>query len=154
MAGLVAFVAVALVTGWLGSIPTSAALESWYPSLIKPSFTPPAVVFPIVWSVLYVVMGVAAWLAWIAPGSVARNTVLALFFIQLALNASWSWAFFGLQDPMLALFVIVALDAAVLWMTLAARRVNRAAAFLFLPYLAWIAFATALNAAITFMNQS
>jgi len=147
-------VGVALVTGWLGSIPTSAGLESWYPSLAKPAFTPPDVVFPIVWSVLYVIMGAAAWLAWIAPGSVARNTVLALFFVQLALNASWSWAFFGFQDPGLALIVIAALDAAVLWMTLASWRVNRVVAVLFVPYLAWIAFATALNAAITFMNQT
>ncbi len=150
--GLVAFLGVSLAAGWLGSVATATGLESWYPGLNKPFFTPPDAVFPVVWTILYLMMGVAAWLIWSGPGSVARNTALTAFFVQLALNAGWSWAFFGAQNTALGLATIIALTAAVAWMAASARHVSRPAAILLLPYLAWVGFATVLNATIFFLN--
>ena len=113
--GLAAFVASALVAGWLGSIAISAAAPTWYSALAKPGFMPPDAVFGVVWTVLYVVMGVAAWLVWLEPGSVGRNAALTAYFVQLALNAVWVWAFFGAQSTGLGLTAIVALFLAVAW---------------------------------------
>ncbi|MHA1555113.1 MAG: TspO/MBR family protein [Alphaproteobacteria bacterium] len=152
LVGLVAFVGAALATGWVGSIATTAGLQTWYPALEKPMFTPPSTIFPLVWTILYVLMGLAAWLVWNKPGSVRRNAALAAFFVQLALNAAWLWAFFGAQSTRLGLGAVILLLLAVAVTTMAFWRLSRLAALLLLPTLAWVAFATVLGGAIFFLN--
>lgn len=150
--GLAVFVAAALAVGWLGSIAISAGAPSWYAGLSKPGFMPPDAVFGAVWTVLYVLMGVAAWLVWLEPGSIVRNAALMAYFVQLALNAAWAWAFFGAQSTGLGLAAILALFLAVAWMVIAALAVSRPAAILFLPTLVWVGLVAALNTVIFLLN--
>jgi tryptophan-rich sensory protein len=153
IAALVAFVALALIAGWIGSLATAPNIPTWYAGLVKPSFNPPNAVFPVVWTVLYIVMGFAAWLVWRTPADKAsRRTALIAWFVQLALNVLWSFAFFGAHSPLAGLIVIVALLIAIVVTILAFRRVDGLAALLLVPYLAWVGFATILNAAIFSLN--
>ncbi len=137
-----------------GSLFTSEALPLWYASLVKPPFTPPSWLFAPVWTALYAMMAVAAFLIWrLDAGRDRVLTALAAFFVQLLINAIWTPAFFGLRSPLLGLAVIVMLDAAVLLTAFLFWRLRRAAALLLLPYLAWLGFATVLNAAIWRLNR-
>jgi benzodiazapine receptor len=147
--GLVAWVWVAMSGGLVGS---QFGVGPWYDQLDKPWWTPPPVAFPIVWSALYVVMGVAAFLVWRRHGFNGARIALGLWFIQLALNAAWSWVFFGLQSPGAAFFEIILLWGAILSTFLAFRQRDRLAAILMLPYLVWVGFAFALNYTIWRMN--
>jgi len=121
----------------------------WYAGLRKPSWNPPGWVFGPVWTVLYAAMAVAAWRVWKAGDS---RPALALYAVQLALNAAWSWLFFGLHRPGLAFVDIVALWAAILATTLAFFPKDRAAGWLMVPYLAWVSFAAVLNFTLWRMN--
>ncbi len=153
VAALVAFVAVALLAGWLGSMATTPNIPTWYAGLDKPSFNPPNAIFPVVWTVLYILMAVAAWMVWRTPAAPPRRrAALVLYAIQLVLNVAWSFAFFGAQSPLAGLVVIGLLLGAIVATILAFRAVNRIAAWLLLPYLAWVAFAMVLNAAIFSLN--
>jgi tryptophan-rich sensory protein len=152
IAGLVLFAALCLGIGALGGAVTAGSVDSWYPTLVKPSFNPPNWVFGPVWTALYLLMAVAAWRVWRAVDWDRARGPIALFALQLAINLGWSVAFFGLRGIGLALIVILALDLAVLATALQFRRIDRAAALLLLPYLAWIAFATALNLALWRLN--
>ncbi len=150
---LVGLAALCLGIGALGSLATTPNLEPWYASLEKPAFTPPPIVFPVVWTTLYLMMALSAWLVWRTPGPYyPKRTALIAFFLQLALNAAWSWAFFAAQSPLFGLVVIALLLAALLWTIVAFARISRPAAWLLVPYLAWGSFATVLNAAIFVMN--
>ena len=150
---LAVFIAIALLAGWLGSMATTPNIPTWYAGLEKPSFNPPNSIFPIVWTALYVLMAVAAWLVWRAPASPPqRRAALVLYFVQLAVNVAWSFAFFGAQSPLAGLVVIAVLIVAIVATVLAFRRISGLAAVLLLPYLAWVAFATVLNAAIYALN--
>jgi translocator protein len=147
-------VAIALAAGWLGSLATAPNIPTWYAGLAKPAFNPPNEVFPIVWTILYILMAVAAWLVWRAtaePG--ARRNALVAYGVQLVLNLAWSFAFFGAQSPLTGLVVIVPLVLAIVWTIVAFRRVSRTAAWLLVPYLAWVSFATVLNGAIFVLNS-
>ncbi len=131
------------------SIGFATAPGTWYQGLAKPSFNPPDWLFGPVWSLLYVLIAIAGWRIWrVAPDSGAMR----LWGLQLVLNYLWSPIFFGLQRPGLALVVIVALLAAILGFVALARRLDRPAAWLFVPYALWVAFATLLNAAIWRLN--
>lgn len=123
----------------------------WYAALAKPGWTPPSWVFGPVWTLLYVLMGVAAWLVWDRHRNAAR-VALTLFVLQLIVNAAWSWLFFGLRSPALAFAGIVLLWALILATVIAFRRLRPPAAALLLPYLAWVTFAAALNFAIWRLN--
>lgn len=123
----------------------------WYAALAKPGWTPPSGVFGPVWTLLYVLMGVAAWLVWDRHRNAAR-VALTLFVLQLIVNAAWSWLFFGLRSPALAFAGIVLLWALILATVIAFRRLRPPAAALLLPYLAWVTFAAALNFAIWRLN--
>jgi tryptophan-rich sensory protein len=140
---------VALINGSV----TYPEIPTWYASLAKPSWTPPNWVFPLVWSVLYVMMGVSLWLLWDRAADTARRgTALTLFFQQLVLNAAWSSVFFGLHHTRAALVIIVLLAAAIAATILAAWRTQRIAAWLLVPYLCWVVYATTLNAGIVALN--
>lgn len=147
--GLAAFVVMCFGVSLLGGRATLPALAHFYPSLVKPSWTPPSWVFGPVWTLLYPMVAVAGWLAW-REGRSRRGTLL--FLLQLGLNAAWPWLFFAERRIDLALTCVVALVAAIALTIVAFWGVSRAAAVLMLPYLAWVAFAATLNAAIWRMN--
>lgn len=135
----------------IGSLATREAVEGWYLTLQKPAFTPPGWVFGPAWTLLYIAMATALFLAWRAPEKSPRVPIL-LFSVQLALNALWSVLFFGLQQPLLALIDIAALWILILLTTLSFLPRSRAAAALMVPYLLWVLFATALNLGIVLLN--
>ncbi|WP_194775466.1 TspO/MBR family protein [Pararhodonellum marinum] len=135
----------------LGALATFSSVETWYPSLNKPFFTPPSWLFGPVWTILYLAMGLAVWLIWNSNHPLKKSALIA-FWIQLALNALWSPAFFGLQSPILGLVIIIPLWIAILICIRLFYPIKRWAAFIMIPYLLWISFALALNAAIWFLN--
>jgi benzodiazapine receptor len=151
--GLAVSIALCFGAALLGSVFTTPSIPTWYAGLIKPSWTPPDWVFGPVWSALYVMMAVAAWLVWRRGGLAAARLPVTLFMIQLALNAAWSILFFGLRLPGVAFAEIVILWFAILVTSIAFRQLNRAAGYLLLPYLFWVSFAAALNFAIWQMNS-
>jgi tryptophan-rich sensory protein len=122
---------------------------AWYEALTKPSFNPPNWIFGPVWTVLYIMIALAGWRVW---ESGQRGTALAIWVIALALNGAWSFIFFGLQRTGLALADIIALLIAITAFIALTWRHTRSAALLFLPYLAWVAFATVLNYEIWRLN--
>lgn len=123
----------------------------WYASLNKPSWNPPGWVFGPVWTLLYLLMATAAWRVWRRRGLCSRP--LVLYFIQLALNAAWTPVFFGARAIGPALIVLLLLLATLLATVAAFRRVDRAAAWLLAPYLAWSGFATFLNFTLWHLNS-
>jgi len=151
---LVLFVALCLGIGALGASVTATSVDTWYAGLVKPSFNPPDEVFGPVWTVLYVLMGVAAWRVWRSADRDTTRGPLTLFALQLAINLGWTVVFFGLHKIASAVATIVVLDVAVLVTMLAFRAVDRLAALLMLPYVAWVAFATVLNVAIWRLNPT
>lgn len=136
---------------WIGGAATEPALVSWYPALAKPWFTPPNWVFPVAWTALFAAMGYASWLVWRDGGDGAR-WALTVYGGNLALNALWSVVFFGMRSPAAGLIVLVPLlgsTVASAWLFAGG---NRVAGALMVPYVAWVSFAGALNAAIWWMN--
>lgn len=154
LVGLAIALAATFAAAAIGSSVTFTALGSWYSGLDKPSFNPPNSVFGPVWTVLYILMAVAAWRAWKKgrDAGLPTGTAVALFGVQLVLNAGWSIAFFGLQAPGPAFVVIVALWLAIAATILAFRRLDGWAAAMMVPYLAWVSFAGALNFSIWQLN--
>jgi len=128
--------------------------DRWYRDLEKPSFTPPDSVFPVVWTTLYALMAWSGWRVWSAAPSRERNKALRLWMSQLAANAQWSKLFFGQHRPRLALADVISLEGMIISYISAARKVDRAAANAFIPYAAWVAFATVLNAEIARLNPT
>lgn len=145
---LAAFVAVSFAAAGLGSLATTPAIPGWYASLQKPAWTPPNWLFGPVWTALYLSMAVAAWLVWRDRGFQGARLALALFAVQLALNALWSILFFGLKSPGAALVEIAFLWAAIFATMAAFWRVRPLAGWLFVPYLWWVTYAAFLNYAI------
>lgn len=144
---------VAQSAGVLGSFFTVPSIPAWYAGLAKPSFAPPNWVFGPVWTMLFLLMGVAAYLVW-RKGLEKREVRvgLTLFVAQLALNMLWSALFFGLRNPGAALVEIVVLWSAILATAIVFKKVSRPAGLLLLPYLLWVAFAAYLNYAIWKLN--
>ncbi len=149
---LLVFVVVCLAAGRLGAAITEPALESWYRGLAKPTWTPPDIVFPVAWSLLFLAMGIAAWLVWKSAERGELRLPLTLFFGQLVINVLWSFSFFGQRNPFLGMVTLAALFLAVILTTVAFSRISRVAGWLFLPYLLWLGYAGALNFAIWRMN--
>ena len=152
---LVISLAVPLAIGGLSGFATSRGVNSWYPTLIKPSFNPPGWIFGPVWTALYIMMGVAAFLVW-REGLDTEGVKLALtlFAIQLFLNGLWSVLFFGMQAPGWALIEIGALWLAIVVTLVLFWRVSPTAGMLLLPYWAWVSFATVLNASLWWLNRA
>jgi translocator protein len=147
MFGLLAITALAAFVGGLGS----AAAGAFYAALDRPAWSPPAWLFSPVWTLLYVLMAIAAWLVWRERGSAAA-TPLSLYVLQLGVNAVWSWLFFAWRMGTLALIDIALLIVLVFVLTLQFWRVRPLAGALLLPYLAWIVFAALLNLSLLARN--
>ena len=150
--GLVVLLAICLGVGFLGSLATISEIPGWFRTLAKPTWNPPDYVFGPVWTALYVMMAVAAWLVWRQRGFAAARLPLMLFGIQLGINLAWSFVFFAWHQPGWA-FV----DIVMLWLALAATvvaffRRSHLAGWLLVPYLGWVTFASVLNLAIWRLN--
>ena len=139
--------------GFIGSIATQTSVDTWFVTLSKPSFNPPSWLFAPVWTLLYVLMGVAAGIVW-SKGfhHLWVKTALYHFGFQLILNAGWSIAFFGYQSPLAGLIIIIALIVLVLITFKWFKIVSPTAAYLLIPYIVWISFAAALNFEIWRLN--
>ena len=146
-AGLLLWLLVSLAAGGVGALATRRARE-FYGGLVKPSWAPPGWLFGPVWTVLYLLMGVAAWLVWRRAGWGAAGGALTLFVAQLVVNAAWSWIFFAWRRGAPALADIVLLVVLIVATMSAFARVDGVAALLLLPYLGWVMFATALTYSI------
>lgn len=125
----------------------------WYAALVKPPFNPPSWLFAPVWTMLYVMMGVAVWRIWKSPLSAARTTALRSFAVQLVLHAAWSPVVFGIHSLGGGVAVIVALAFAIIVAIQRFHPLDTTAARLLYPYLAWVAFATALNVSLWALNS-
>ena len=152
---ILAVVVTCLAIGYFSGIVTRSAITTWYPTLVKPSFNPPNWVFAPVWSMLYVMMGVAAGLVWdrIESDKEIVKKALVFFAIQLALNALWSYLFFSLHNPLLALIEIVVLWLMIVETYTQFKKIDKVAGMLLIPYIAWVSFATILNASIWWLNK-
>lgn len=134
------------LVGILGGVFTASAIPVWYQTLQKPSFSPPSWIFGPVWTILYAMMGISAYLIW------RSKTARTVFILQLATNLLWSLLFFGLRSPLLAL-----IDIGILWVLILTTirygyRISRPAAYLLIPYFCWVSFAAVLNGAIVILN--
>ncbi|WP_255192937.1 TspO/MBR family protein [Natronobeatus ordinarius] len=142
-----------LLINVVGSVPgiLSSPDSPWFRALEKPTFYPPEIAFPVVWTLLFTLMGVALWLVWRSDAA-GRRLALGLFVLQMAFNVAWTPAFFTLEELLLALLVIVVLWMLVVATIVAFDRVDRRAAALLVPYLAWVTFAAVLNAELWRLN--
>ena len=146
-------VVICLLVGFLSSFAVQSSIDTWYTTINKPSFNPPNWVFAPVWTILYIAMGIAAGLVW-ARGFYHKwvQTALYHFGFQLMFNAMWSVVFFGFQQPFWALLVILTLIVLIVLTIKWFKVVSNLAAWLMVPYLLWVCFATALNFSIWTLN--
>ncbi|WP_445721921.1 TspO/MBR family protein [Flavobacterium sp.] len=147
-------VAVCLAAGYLSSLVTQANIETWYPTIKKPVFNPPNWVFAPVWTLLFIMMGIAAGLVWdkLKENRELVKKGLFLFTIQLLLNIFWSYIFFSLKNLLLATIEIVLLLLIIFETYTVFKKVDKLAGRLLIPYLVWVSFATLLTASIYFLN--
>ncbi len=153
---LVIAIVVSELAGIIGSVFTAPSIDSWYATLAKPELNPPNWIFGPVWTTLYFLMGIAFFLIWKQHSNILENVrmlrkwklAITIFFFQLTLNVFWSIIFFGLRNPGAALIEIIVLWFAILWMIFAFYRISRPAAYLLLPYILWVSFASYLNYSI------
>ncbi len=168
---------VCLGAGAVGSLFTTANIPIWYASLNKPTFSPPNAVFAPVWTTIYILLATALFLVWrnnwqirnpiwkkaqkpwngwsqqFWAGSWQKQNIIALFAVQLILNILWSYFFFGLHDPGLAFFELIALWCSIVYLIINFFRVSKPAAWLLAPYLLWVTFAGCLNFSIWMLNK-
>lgn len=173
---LILFVLLCLAVGAVGSLFTAEAITIWYSTLIKPPLNPPNWIFGPVWTILYVLMGISLFLVWkngwkvrnpllaykrkawnrwserFWVGNLQKQNIIAVFSVQLVLNALWSYLFFGLHHPGLAFFEILALWFAIIYTIINFYRVSKLAAWLLVPYILWTTFAIYLNYSIWIQN--
>ena len=151
-ASFLILVGICLGVSALGSWITQASVNDWYQTLKKPLLNPPNWLFAPTWITLYVMMAVAAWRVWIRSRSRARRTAMLAFAIQLTLNLTWSFLFFGAKSPGLAAIEIFALWIAIIASLIIFWRIDRLAGWLMCPYLLWVTFASYLNISIFSLN--
>lgn len=149
-AALVGFIVLAFVPSAIGS---QFAPDAWYAALAKPSWNPPNWVFAPVWTTLYLLIGISGWLVWRAGSGAPRRPAFIAYGVQLALNAVWSWLFFGLHRPGWAFAEILLMWLAILVTVVLFWRVRAIAGALLLPYLAWVTFALVLNGTLWMLNR-
>ncbi len=148
--GLIVCLIASFIPGWFGA---QFAPGEWYTTIAKPAWTPPGYIFGPVWTLLYIMMGVAAWLVWRQAGFSAARTALIVFIIQLILNGLWSLLFFGWHRPGLAFIDIIALWLMIVVTIFAFWRHSTTAGVLLIPYFVWVSFASALNFSIWHLNR-
>ncbi|MEX2517111.1 MAG: TspO/MBR family protein [Gammaproteobacteria bacterium] len=146
---LVSFLAVIFLVAIFGAQFTPG---DWYTQLNKPTWTPPDWVFPLVWPVLYIMIAIAGWQVWRRFGFVGARPAFYAYSLQLFLNACWSWLFFGLQNPLLGLFDILALLIIIGFNIRLFHRADPLAGWLLVPYWLWVLYAATLNSAIVILN--
>ena len=151
--GLVAWLIVSFIAAGIGGA-ASIQAGAFYDQLIRPEWAPPAWIFGPVWTALYALMGIAAWLIWRIAGFRAARIALTLFLVQLVLNALWSWLFFGWRLGALAFVDIVLLWALIVATLVAFWRITPLAGALLVPYLLWVSFACALNYSVWQLNPT
>ncbi|MCQ8894480.1 MAG: tryptophan-rich sensory protein [Methanolinea sp.] len=152
-ARLLAAIILCNMAGFVGSLVTVTGPGSWYQGLVKPSFSPPNFVFGPVWTTLYILMGISLYLVWMESLAGKKTTVALVFFgAQLGLNTLWSFLFFGLQSPFLGLIEICVLWACIVATVVLFFRIKPAAAYLLVPYLLWVTFASFLTYTIWVLN--
>lgn len=150
---LIIAIVVSELAGIIGSVFTTSAIDGWYAGIVKPALNPPAWVFGPVWTTLFILMGIAAFLIW--KGGLERRKVkiaLAIFLGQLVLNTLWSIIFFGLHSPGGALVEIIFLWLAIFITIIIFAKISKLAAWLLVPYILWVSFAMYLNFAIYRLN--
>jgi translocator protein len=152
-AKLVIIVLAVVATAVIGSFGTTPYL-GWYATLAKPALNPPNWLFGPAWTLLFALMAYAAWRIWKLPPGPEPSRAMLLFFVQLAFNAAWSWAFFASNSPGFGLVVIAPFLLIVVATTLAFLRADSVSGLLMLPYPLWVAFATYLNVGIWWLNRS
>lgn len=145
-------IALTMAVSVIGGLATAHSVDSWYAGLNKPSFNPPNWVFAPVWTMLYLLMAIAAWRIYLGPESRSRRAALALYGAQLALNLGWSLIFFGLRSPFPAMLELALLLMAIVGTAVLFWRLDRPAGLLLVPYALWSAFAFALNLEIWRLN--
>lgn len=145
-------IAISQSAGLIGSLFTVTSSGTWYSMLERPALNPPNWVFGPVWFTLYTLIGISAYLAWNAAKKKQRSEVAGVFLFQLALNAIWSILFFGLQDPEFAFVEIALLWVVIIWNIVVFWKVSRIAAYLLIPYLLWVSFASYLTLSISVLN--
>ena len=139
--------------GIVGSVFTAPAIPNWYAALQKPAFTPSNWLFAPAWITFYLLMGIAAFLVWrVGLANRPVRTALIIFLVQLVLNSLWSVVFFGMQSPLYGVIVIVILWLMILLTIFKFARISAAAAWLLVPYILWVSFASALNISIWILN--
>lgn len=150
---LIIAIAVSELAGLVGTIFTVSAIPNWYAQLTKPSLNPPSWVFGPVWTTLYVLMGIAAFLVW-KKGWDRKDVrkALAVFGLQLVLNAAWSIVFFGLKTPPWAFLNLVLMWLAIVWTMVLFYKISKPTLWLLLPYILWVTFASYLNYSIWMLN--
>lgn len=149
--GLVAWLAISFIASGIG-VMASMRADSFYGQLVQPTWAPPSSVFGPVWTILYALMGIAAWLVWRVGGFRAGRSALTLFLVQLAVNALWSWLFFAWHRGALAFADIVLLWLLIIATLVSFWRVSPLAGALLIPYLLWVSFAAALNFSVWQLN--
>jgi len=138
--------------GSLGALATTPNITSWYATLTKPSFSPPNWLFAPAWGILYALMGIALYLVW-ESNKKNKKTAYAVFSAQLALNLAWSVIFFGFHAMTAAFVEIVVMWVLILLTILSFRKISKAAAYLLIPYILWVTFASTLNLAVVILNK-
>ena len=148
-------VAICLAVGYLSSKVTQSSISTWYPLIKKPSFNPPNWVFAPVWTMLFIMMGIAAGMVWnkLESNKELVKKGLLFFTVQLLLNALWSYLFFGLNNILLALIEIILLWLIIYETYYILKQIDKRAGYLLIPYLAWVAFATILTGSIYWLNR-
>ncbi|MDN5327892.1 MAG: translocator protein [Candidatus Woesearchaeota archaeon] len=149
---LIISILIPLVIGFLGSFFTNSSVNSWYTTLNKPSFNPPNWLFAPAWTILFILIGISFYLVWKENFGNKDKLVIGIYSIQLFLNLMWSFLFFGLKNPFLALIEIIVLWFVILANIIIFYRIKREAGLLLIPYILWVSFATVLNYFIFILN--
>jgi translocator protein len=147
-----AFLSSCFLVALIGTLITETGANSWYAGLQKPTFQPPNWIFGPVWTVLYIMIAISGWLVYAQEKSSIRKFVLQVYAAQLLLNLLWTFLFFGLQSPLLALFDAVILVCTIFYYIVISRNLARWAALLFVPYGIWVSFAALLNLSLWMLN--
>jgi tryptophan-rich sensory protein len=150
---LIGFILITFIAAFIGSLFTTPSIASWYRNLNKPSFAPPNFLFAPVWTILFFLMAIAAFLVWQNKNNPQTKKALTFYFVQLAFNSLWSIIFFGLHNPGVAFLEIIILWLLILLTLIKFYKIQKIAGLLLVPYLLWVSFASFLNLFVWLLNK-